>query len=109
MDYNSKKQREERIKITVKFPPYMRALTKTDQTTFDLDENARVSDLLKVLTEQYGGRFTDLLNGTSELSWGIWASIITDGQDVLIDGIAKSEVKLKEGSVVVLLGPVGGG
>ena len=43
------------------------------------------------------------------LSWGIWASIITDGQDVLIDGIAKSEVKLKEGSVVVLLGPVGGG
>lgn len=87
----------------------MRTLTKTDQTTFDLDENARLSDLLKLLTARYGGRFTDLLSGTSELSWGIWASITTDGQAILVDGIAKSKVTLKEGSVVVLLGPVGGG
>jgi len=97
------------MKVTVKFPPYMSVLTKTDQTTIDLDENARLSDLLKALTERYGGRFTDLLNSTSELSWGVWASIMVDGRSVLVDGIAESNIKLEEGSVVVLLGPVGGG
>lgn len=97
------------MKITVKFTPYISVITKTDQISIDLDESANISDLLKVLSKRYGERFIDLLH-TSELgSTDVWASITVDGRSVLVDGISKSEVKLKEGSVVVLLGPVGGG
>lgn len=42
------------MKVTVKFTPYMRELTKTDQSVIDLDENAHLSHLLKVLTKRYG-------------------------------------------------------
>lgn len=97
------------MKVIVKFPPYMRALTKADQTAIDLDEMASLRDLLLALTRQYGERFIDLLH-TSELGHTpIWASVIIDGRNFLIDGLAKSDFKLKEGSTVVLLGPVGGG
>jgi len=97
------------MKVTVKFPSYMRALTKTDQAIIILSENAIMSDLLEVLTERYGGRFIDFLH-TSELGdTPIWASVRIDEQDVLVDGLATSNLKLKEGAVIVLLGPVGGG
>ena len=97
------------MKVTVKFTPYMSVLTGTNQTAIDLDESAHLSDLLKVLATRYGEGFIDLLY-TSELGpIDVWASVIVDGQAVPLPLIPKSDVKLKEGSVAVLMAAVGGG
>jgi molybdopterin converting factor small subunit len=97
------------MKVIINFPSYTYALTKTHQIALDMDERACVCDLLKVLTQRYGERFIDLLH-TSELGHTpIWATVTIDGQEALVDGLATSKVKLKDGAVVVLLGPVGGG
>ena len=97
------------MKVTVKFAPYISVLTKTDHITIDLDENARLSDLLKVLTMRYGEALMDLLY-TSELSpLDVWASVMVESQVVPLPLIPESDVKLKEGSVVVLMAPVSGG
>ncbi len=97
------------MNVIVKIPAYMSSLAKTDQVIITLDEKACLSDLLIALTKKYGKRFIDLLH-TSELGQTpIWASVTIDGKDLLIDGLAKSKLKLKDGVVITLLGPVGGG
>ena len=97
------------MKATVKFPPNIRIPTGTDQTVIDLDEGAHLSDILEVLATRYG---EGLINSiyTPELdSLDIWASVIVDGQPVPLPLTPKSDVKLKEGSVIVLIAPVSGG
>ncbi|MEE8570210.1 MAG: hypothetical protein V3S97_04330 [Candidatus Bathyarchaeia archaeon] len=42
--------------VTVKFTPNIRVLTKSAQTTIDLDENTHLSSLLQALATQYGAR-----------------------------------------------------
>ncbi len=97
------------MRVLVKFPVYLRALTQADQAVIDVEARGRLSDLLRALTRRYGERFIDLLH-TSELGHTpIWASVKTDGEDILIDDVAQSNWQLSEGSEVVLLGPVGGG
>jgi len=97
------------MKVTVKFNPYIRVLTKTDHIIIDLDEGAHLSDLLKVLTMRYSEGLVELMY-TSELdALDIWASVIVNGQLVPLPLTPRSDVKLQEDSVITLMTPVGGG
>jgi molybdopterin converting factor small subunit len=95
--------------VTVKFTPNVRILTKTAQTTIDLGENARLSSLLQALATQYGERLIDNLYASNLDSIDAWAAVIVDGKAVPLPLTPQSDVKLQEGSVVVLMNAVGGG
>jgi molybdopterin converting factor small subunit len=95
--------------VTVRFTPNIRVLTKTAQTTIDLDENARLSSLLQALATQYGEEIIDNLYASNLDSIDAWSAIIVDGKAVTLPITPRSDVKLKEGSVVVLMNAVSGG
>jgi sulfur carrier protein ThiS len=95
--------------VTIKFTPNIRILTKTAQTTMDLGENARLSSLLQALATQYGERLIDKLYASNLDSIDAWSAVIVDGKAVPLPLTAHSDVKLKEGSLVVLMNAVGGG
>jgi len=97
------------MKVTVKFTPYLRVQTKTSQTVVDLDEDGRVSDLLELLTARHGRGLKDLVYSTEQDSVDVWPVLVVDGQAVPLPPVPESDVKLKEGSVVVLMSPFGGG
>jgi len=97
------------MKVTVKFTPYFRAQTRTEQTVVHLNEGAQVNDLLRVLTAQYGEGLRDLVYAANQDSIDVWASVIIDGKALPLPLAPESNIKLKEGSVVILLAPVAGG
>ena len=97
------------MKVTVKFTPYLRVQTKTSQTVVDVDEDARVSDLLELLTARYGRGLKDLVYSAEQGSGNVWPVLVVDGQAIPLPPVPESDVKLKEGSVVVLMSPFGGG
>lgn len=95
--------------VIVKFTPNIRVLTKTAQTKIDLDENAHLSSLLQVLATQYGEELIDNIYASNLDSIDAWSAVIVDGKAVSLPLTPHSDVKLKEGSVVVLMNAVGGG
>ncbi|MFB0522696.1 MAG: MoaD/ThiS family protein [Candidatus Bathyarchaeia archaeon] len=97
------------MKVRVRFTSQISVLTKTDHTDIDLDQNARLTDLLRVLNTRYGEGFLDLVYTPEQGSVDVWASVIVDGQVVPLPVMPMTDVKLKEGSVVVFMAPVGGG
>jgi molybdopterin converting factor small subunit len=97
------------MKVTVKFTPSIRVLTKTTQTTIDLDENANLSSLLQALATRYGEGLIDNIYASNLDSIDAWSAVIVDGKAVPLPLTPHSDVKLKEGSVIVLMNAVGGG
>jgi len=97
------------MKVRVRFTLQISSLTKTDHTDIDLDQDARLTDLLRVLNARYGEAFLDLVCTSGQGSVDVWASAIVDGQVVPLPEMPMTDVKLKEGSVVVFMAPVGGG
>jgi len=97
------------MKVTVKFTPEMSRLTKTDQAVVDLDENAHLSDLLKVLVIRYGESLTNLLYMPEHDSIEVWPSLIVQGLVISLPLTPNSDVKIKDGSLVVLMTPATGG
>lgn len=97
------------MKVTVKFTPNIRILTKTAQITIDLGENTSLSSLLQALATQYGESLIDNLYASNLDSIDAWSAVIVDGKAVPLPLTPHSDVKLKEGSVVVLMNAVGGG
>ena len=95
------------MKVVVKFTPPIRSITKEDKTTIILDENAEVKDLLEALKAQYGEGLIDLIYSSDMGPHESWTSIMVDGR--MLPLTHRPDVKLKDGSVVVLLAAVGGG
>jgi sulfur carrier protein ThiS len=95
------------MRIRVKFTPPIHSITNQDETSITLDENAKVKDLLEALKTQYGEKIIDLLYSSDMGPHESWTSIIVDGQTLPLTH--RSDVKLKDGSVVVLLAAIGGG
>jgi sulfur carrier protein ThiS len=97
------------MRVTVKFTPNMRLLTKTAQTTIELEENARLSSLLAALAAQYSEELIDKIYASTLDSIDAWSAVIVDGKAVPLPLTPHSDVQLTEGSVVVLMNAVGGG
>jgi molybdopterin converting factor small subunit len=95
------------MKVLVKFTAHIRVLTGADQIVVDLDESSCLSDLLGALIERYGDGLNDLLYASELSPIDTWATVVIDGQAMRLT--SKSDIKLKEGSTVVLLAPVSGG
>ena len=98
------------MKVIVKFSPYISSLTKTKQTVVNIKEGSSLRDLFKVLVNSYGKSVIERIYkpklGQAEPTETI-ASIIIDRQVILLKN--ESDVKLKEGSIITLITPVGGG
>ncbi len=97
------------MRVTVKFPPPMSTPTKRDIVDLELHENAHLSDLLETLKERYGESLTDLLYMQEDEPVDVWASVIVQGHVVPLPLTQKSNARLVEGAVVVLMTPASGG
>ncbi len=97
------------MKITIKFTPNMRVLTAKNQITLDLDENTHLSTVLKILANRYGETIIDKLYASEVDFIDVWPSIIVDGKVITLPLKPQSDIKLKVGSVVILMSPVSGG
>ena len=97
------------MQVTVKFTSNIRVLTKTDETVINLEKNARLSGLLQALATQYGEELIENLFASNLDSIDAWPAIIVDGKAIPLPLTPHSDVKLKDGSVVVLMNAVGGG
>jgi len=97
------------MRVTVKFSPPMSTLTKRDQVEIELHENARLIDLLEILKERYGESLMDLLYMQEHDPVDVWASIIVQGQVVPLPLTQKSNARLVDSVVVVLMTPASGG
>ncbi len=98
-----------RLKVTVKFTPNMRLLTKTAQITLTLEADTHLSSLLEVLASQYGEELINRIYASHLDSIDAWSAVIVDGKAVSLPVTPRSDVQLKDGSVVVLMNAVGGG
>ena len=95
------------MKVTVKFTANIRALTKADQIVVELDEGARLRELLQLLIERYGENLATSMFKSSMGPIDTWTSIIVDGRVFSLDPIP--DIVLNDGSLVVLLTAVSGG
>ena len=97
------------MKVTVKFTPNMRLLSKTAQITLTLEANTRLSGLLRALATRYGEELINRIYASNLDSIDAWSAVIVDGKAVPLPVTSHSDVQLKDGSVVVLMNAVGGG
>lgn len=97
------------MRVTVKFTPSMRSLTKTAQITLTLEVNTCLSSLLEALAARYGEALINRIYVSNLDSIDAWSAVIVDGKAVPLPLTPRSDVQLKDGSVVVLMNAVGGG
>jgi MoaD family protein len=95
------------MRVEVKyFGPLKRALGKNEEW-FDLECNAKISDLVNMLTEKYGNIFKKHISSSKLCTvYGIFI-VFVNGQNIdFQDGLM---TELKHGDVVALVPPLGGG
>ena len=97
------------MKVLVRFTVNLRSLTKTDRALVELEERARLSDLLEALTTRYGDKFIARLYLAEQETTDVWSSTIVDGTVVPLPLVPQTDVPLRDGSVVVIMSPVSGG
>ena len=89
------------MNVEVLFFGQLRELTAVRQTTFVMNDGARLADLIEHLGEEYGDAFRHEVNNIRRLQ------ILKNGQQHTILG--DMEASLKDGDTVVFLPPIFGG
>lgn len=95
------------MKVTVRFFPSLRSITRTDKLEIELPEGAGINDLVDELSRRFGRKFVEALY-ISELGvTNPYTSVIIDGKTVILSKTKNH--KLRNNSVVSFLAPIGGG
>ena len=98
--------KEEAIRVYTKFFATIREITGKPQDTLQLSPRSTVKDFLKELSNRYGKKLSDhILDGKGGLRESL--SLLVNGQAIDLTKLAITE--LKEGDLVVILPPIGGG
>lgn len=95
------------MRVTVKFFTTLREITGKKEEAVELPESATLNDLLKKLSQKHGSAFSNYIYGK-----GI--KRVDPSLQFLINGISASTLqdvgtKLKNGDIVAIIPPVGGG
>ena len=94
------------MKVNVKFLAFMREIAGAHEIQFELDPGDTVKGLLKFLESHFGEGFKEAAGKPFE-DENPKVRFLVNGRD--IDFLQGPETKLKEGDLVVLIPPVGGG
>ena len=95
------------MKVTVRFFPSLRSITRADKLEIELPEGAGINDLVDELSRRFGRKFLEALY-ISELGvTSPYTSVIIDGKTVILS--KSKNYRLKNNSVVSFLAPIGGG
>ena len=99
----------ETVQIKVRFFTSLREIVdkREENLTFNEDEKVTVDLVLKTLTEKYGAPFKEYIyNGKTDQPKGFLQFLINGNSTSILKGL---ETELKEGDVLAILPPVGGG
>jgi molybdopterin synthase sulfur carrier subunit len=95
-----------KMKINVKFLASIREIAGAHEIQFELSSGDTVKDLLEFLESRFGAEFKEAAGKPFE-DENPGLRFLVNGRD--IDFLKGPETKLKEGDIVVLIPPVGGG
>ena len=94
------------MKVEVKFFTSLREITGKKVDTIQLQNSISVEELLNMLSTKYGKEFTEYIyNKKGDVQ--SFLSILVNGKNInVLQGL---KTQLKEGNIVAVLPPVGGG
>jgi molybdopterin synthase sulfur carrier subunit len=94
------------LEVEVRYYAMIREATGTRREVVDVPPKSSVGDLLEALVERYGGDFTRYVY-TEEKEVRDYLSFMLNG--INVNSIKGLETPLKDGDVLSILPPVGGG
>jgi len=103
----TREEEEAEIRITVRFFPALKQITRAEEMEVRMPKNANLKDLIKHLSDRFGEGFLESLYISDLGVSNPYTSVILDGKPVLLSG--SSDIRLRDGSLVVFLSPIGGG
>jgi len=94
------------MKVKLRFFTRLREITNKREEEIEVKKDTAVEDLLKLLEEKYGLEFKDYIrNKRGRLRENL--QYLINGKNV--GSLQGFETKLKEGDIVAIIPPVGGG
>jgi len=95
------------VEVTVKFFTTLREIIGRKEETLELTEDSTLNDLLEKLSQKHGSKVAEYLYDKK-------AKQVESSLQFLVDGVSVStlqgvKTKLKNGNVIAIIPPVGGG
>jgi len=94
------------LKITVHYISLVKSYTNKSQEDINLHGEAKLSDLLGKIAEQYGKSFTEVYDPAKKEMKSTFVAMVNG---VLMDQLSGIETKLKDGDSVILMSLMTGG
>jgi molybdopterin synthase sulfur carrier subunit len=97
------------LKISVRFFTSLREITdkKEENLEFSDDKKVTVDGVLRVLSREYGKRFIDYIYDTETVEVKGFLQFLVNGKST--SNLSGLQTELKDGDVLAILPPVGGG
>jgi len=95
------------MKVTVRFLSALRRIFNMDKMEVELPEGAGINDLLDELSRRFGRKFLEALYISDLGVTNPYTTVIIDGETIILT--KSKNYKLRNGSVVSFLAPIGGG
>jgi molybdopterin synthase sulfur carrier subunit len=94
------------MKVEVKFFTTLREITDKNIETIQLQNNITIDDLITLLAEKYGKNFREYIyNKKGKVQ--DFLSFLVNGKNINV--LQGFDTKLKQGDIIAILPPVGGG
>lgn len=103
----NKDRDEEEISVSIEFFHPLSQITRTRKMEIGIKKNANLNDLIEHLKEMLGESFLEYLYISETGVSNPYVYIVLDGKLVLLPQY--TNVRLKNGSEVIFLSPIGGG
>jgi MoaD family protein len=94
------------MRIQIHYLSLVKSYTNKSQEDINLQSEAKLSDLLDKIAEQYGTPFTEVYDPTKKEMKSTFVAMVNG---VLMDQLAGIETKLKDGDSVILMSLMTGG
>lgn len=94
------------VKIASKFYGMANEATGTRESVVQLKDESRIGDLIYVLSQEYGEKFTYLVYDESR-SFRDYLFITVNNVDIM--SLDRFETELSDGDVILFIPPIGGG
>ena len=94
------------MKVEVKFFTSLREITGKKADEIQLQSVITIEELLTLLSDKYGKKFTEYINN-KEGKVQDFLSFLVNGRNINV--LQGFDTKLKEGDIIAIIPPVGGG
>lgn len=95
------------LEVTVKFFTTLREILGKKEDKVELADNSTIEDLLKKLSQKHGDKFINYVYDKKTKSPRVHLQFLVDSVNIIT--LQGFKTKLKDGNVVAIVPPVGGG